>query len=178
MRLRRLLSTLSCTLALFGSAPAASAAGEHPQIVAQWLTRQLHRKVEASQILVFPEVDNLEGCTVGRPQREPTGTTSLSLHCPAHVLPQLVLLKFPVKFDELSQLTASGSLHKVPPIVRAGAALSADWRTDSLHAQLPVIALDSGAVGGEIRVRIAQTNRIMRARILSAHNVTIVVDGA
>ena len=54
----------------------------------------------------------------------------------------------------------------------------ADWRTAFLHAELPVVALDSGAAGAEIRVRIPSTNRIMRARILSAHTVAIVVAGA
>ena len=63
-------------------------------------------------------------------------------------------------------------------MVRAGATLQADWRTDFLHAELPVVALDAGAAGAEIRVRIPSTNRIMRARILSAHTVTIVVAGA
>jgi hypothetical protein len=67
---------------------------------------------------------------------------------------------------------------KVPAIVRAGAALRADWRTASLHAQLPVVALDSGASGAEIRVRIVNTNRVLRARILSAQDVAIIVAGA
>jgi flagella basal body P-ring formation protein FlgA len=67
---------------------------------------------------------------------------------------------------------------KAPPIVRVGAALRADWRTDLLHAQLPVVALDSGAAGAEIRVRIANTNRILRARILDAKAVAITVAGA
>ena len=64
-----------------------------------------------------------------------------------------------------------------PAIVRAGAALHADWSTAFIHAQLPVVALDSGAAGAEIRVRIPQSNRIVRARILSAHAVAIVVAG-
>jgi flagella basal body P-ring formation protein FlgA len=65
-----------------------------------------------------------------------------------------------------------------PNIVHAGAALRADWRTDFIHAQLPVIALDSGAAGAEIRVRIPQTNRIVRARILGPHTVAIIMAGA
>ena len=48
----------------------------------------------------------------------------------------------------------------------------------SLHAQLPVVALDSGASGAEIRVRIVNTNRVLRARILSAQDVAIIVAGA
>jgi flagella basal body P-ring formation protein FlgA len=62
--------------------------------------------------------------------------------------------------------------------VRAGATLEADWRTPALHAELPVVALDSGAAGAEIRVRIANTSRILRARILTARSVAILTAGA
>jgi hypothetical protein len=143
--------------------------------MARWLTQQLHRRVESSQILLFPEVADPADCTITRTGREPIGATSLSLRCPAHALPQLVLLNFPADVAASHAFNLStGASRNVPPLVRTGAALSADWRTDTLHAQLPVVALDSGAAGDEIRVRITQTNRIMRARILSAHTVTIV----
>jgi flagella basal body P-ring formation protein FlgA len=65
----------------------------------------------------------------------------------------------------------------VPPTVRVGAALQADWVTPSLHAQLPVVAIESGGAGDEIRVRVKDTNRIMHARILSAHTVSILSAG-
>jgi flagella basal body P-ring formation protein FlgA len=84
------------------------------------------------------------------------------------VLPQLVLL------NVATDIVPAAAAPKAAPIVRAGAALHADWRNSTLHAQLPVIALEAGAAGDEIRVRIAHTNRILHARILSAHNVSII----
>lgn len=75
-------------------------------------------------------------------------------------------------------LPSPGTPAASPNIVRAGAALTADWRTAFIHAQLPVVALQAGAAGAEIRVRIRQTNRIVRARILSADTVAIVIAGA
>jgi|GEM_PF-1394723 hypothetical protein len=184
MHPRQLFSTLLCALFLLFSSTAGVAADVRTaatprQAVAGWLTQRLHREVEASQILVAPNVDALEGCTIARTRHEAIGATSLSLHCPGYVLPQLVLVNFPIELDAAS---TSGKLldpahnlsHNAHPLVRVGATLSADWRTESLHAELPVVALDSGIAGSEIRVRIPQTNRIMRARILSAHSVTIV----
>jgi hypothetical protein len=153
-------------------------------VVALWLSRYLHRQVEASQILLSPEVATMEGCTITRSRPGPIGATALSLRCPAHVLPQLLLLNISINAASadhpVSRATALSpkAPPKDPPIVRAGATLQADWRTDFLHAELPVVALDAGAAGAEIRVRITRTNRIMRARILSAHTVTIVVAGA
>jgi hypothetical protein len=182
--------TVSCTLALLLSAATASAAtasaatDDHRQLEAQWLTQQLHRPVEASQILVFLYRGPLEGCAITRARRESIGATSLSMRCPAPVLPQLVLLNLSLELDPASVSPSAHFApprprsHGAPPIVRAGAVLAADWRTDSLHAQLPVIALDSGAAGAEIRVRVPQSNRIMRARILGAHTVAIIVAGA
>ena len=147
--------------------------------------------VEPAQILIVPESDSLEGCTILRVRPAPTGATSLSLRCPAHALPQLVLLK--TSFDAVPEgIIAGASAHspsrirpganaaapKTPPLVRAGAALEADWRTPALHAELPVVALDSGAAGAEIRVRVAHGVRVLRARILTAHSVAIVEAGA
>lgn len=174
------------TLALLLSAIPGSAATE-PQAAALWLSHQLHRQIEASQILVSPEASALEGCTIIHARRASTGATALSLRCPTLALPQLVLLHLPVddaapgadwKSHDTSHGSARGSMLKAPPIVRVGAALRADWRTDSLHAQLPVVALDSGAAGAEIRVRIANTNHILRARVLDANVVAITVAGA
>jgi hypothetical protein len=204
MRIRILSAALLCTLGLRAAAATADAspAGSSRQAAAIWLAQQLHRPVEPAQILVAPQAGPLEGCAITRMRPAPTGATSLSLRCPAHVLPQLVLLKIP--FDAIadakdaptavSGLSSRSSatrlrnalpvgaaavvLPKAPPLVRAGAALEADWRTPALHAELPVVALDSGAAGAEIRVRIAQGSRVLRARILTAHTVTIVAAGA
>jgi hypothetical protein len=168
-------------LSLFGSASAATIAAEPRQAVALWLSQQLHRPVDASQILASPAVATLEGCTITRTRPATTGATSLSLRCPAPVLPQLVLLNFSLNAEAHPTLVPSGSdfaLPKTPPLVRAGTALQADWRTADLHARLPVIAINSGAAGAQIRVRIANTNRILRARILSAHTVAILSAGA
>jgi len=208
--LRPRISTLVFTLCLLGSAAATSSASQPPQAEAptqvdsrpaqaQWLSQQLHRPVEAAQILVSPESTTLEDCTITRARLASTGATALSLRCPASRLPHLVLLNIanagashqprldvglcsyphqPVvaecRVQPIAHRTTAASLN----IVRAGTALRADWRTDFIHAQLPVIALDSGAAGAEIRVRIPQTNRIVRARILDPHTVAIVVAGA
>lgn len=187
-------SALFCTLFLLlslGTAVAASFAPEPQQAAALWLSRQLHRPVEASQILVSPPGTALEGCTITRARQAPIGATALSLRCPALALPHLVLLHLPTTDAASSTVPKSAnpprpshdsSSHdsplalaaKLPPVVHAGATLRADWRTPSLHAQLPVVALDSGASGAEIRVRIVNTNRVLRARILSAQDVAIV----
>ncbi len=178
------LFALFNTLVLLLSAMPSSAATE-PQTAALWLSHQLHRQIEASQILVFPQASALEECTITRARRASTGATALSLRCPTLALPQLVLLHLSIddtapgaewKLHDTSH-GVRGSLLKAPPIVRVGAALRADWRTDSLHAQLPVVALDSGAAGAEIRVRIANTNHILRARILDAKAVAVIVAG-
>jgi hypothetical protein len=163
-------SILICTLAIFISADAAPAATESKQAVALWLSQQLHSQIEASQVLVSPGAAALEGCVITRARPAQTGATSLSLRCPERILPQLVLLNISV--DAAPHIPAAP-----PPIVRAGATLHADWRTESMHAEIPVIAIDSGALGAEIRVRIARSDRIIRARILGAHIVSIVAAG-
>ncbi len=187
MPARILAAALLCLLVLH-TAAARAAAAESKQAAASWLTAQLHVRVEPAQILTIPGSGSLEGCAILRARSTPTGATSLSLRCPTHVLPQLVLLKIP--FDAVpANLNASApSPHasaapktvapKAPPLVRAGAALEADWRTPVLHAELPVVALDSGAAGAEIRVRIAHGVRILHARVLTAYSVTIVEAGA
>ena len=171
----RIISTLLCALSLLasglGSAQSSSVslsgAADSKQAIAVWLSQQLHQPVEVSQILVSPAITSLAGCTVTHIRSAQHAATSLSLHCPAHVLPQLVLLK--LSLAPLSTPAATS-------IVRAGDALRADWRTDSMHAELDVVAMDAGAVGAEIRVRIAHSNRILRAHILSARSVRIVAN--
>jgi hypothetical protein len=191
-------SALFCTLFLLlslGTAAAASFAPEPQQAAALWLSRQLHRPVETSQILVSPPDTALEGCTITRTRHASIGATALSLRCPTLALPHLVLLHLSTDAATSTGRISANPPHissqdspshdsphepamRVSPIVRAGAALRADWRTASLHAQLPVVALDSGASGAEIRVRIVNTNRVLRARILSAQDVAIIAAGA
>ena len=169
MRIRLFFSTLFCALALLGQSAAAEAL-DIRAVQARWISGRLHRTVKASEVLVSPEDNTLEGCTITKVRPVPLGATALSLRCPAHALPQLVLLKLSVDADSGALTTASAqspkASPKVPTIVRAGAALHADWRTASLHAELPVVALDSGASGTEIRVRVAGSNHVMRARSL------------
>ncbi len=191
------ISTLVFTLCLLGSAAAASqppqAQSDSRQAQALWLSQQLHCPVEAAQILVSPEAATLEGCAITHARLASTGATALSVRCPASRLPHLVLLTAaaspacdlhphapkPQLTNVESNRPAPTALAAASPnIVHAGAALRADWRTNFIHAQLPVVALDSGAAGAEIRVRIPQTNRIVRARILSPHTVAILMAGA
>jgi hypothetical protein len=78
----------------------------------------------------------------------------------------------------VTKRSSGNSARRIPPLVRAGATLQADWRTPSLHAEMPVVALDSGASGSLIRVRVGGSNRIMRGRIVTAHTVSIIAAGA
>jgi hypothetical protein len=170
---------------MIGSLAAAPTALDTRQAQALWLSRKMHRTIEPSQVLTSPE-GALEGCTIARAQAAPTGATSLSLRCPSHALPQLVLLsgdwvtpdvasgvKTRSASDASLRTSSNVRPESVTPLVRAGANLQADWRTPFLHAEMPVVALDSGVAGAEIRVRVASSNRIMRARILTAHTVSI-----
>jgi hypothetical protein len=180
MRLCLTLATVFCTLFLFSPAACSSAEPiqDSRQALALWLSQQIHQPVAASQVLVAPPVSRFDGCSISRARTTLIGTTALSLRCPALRLPQLALLNFPFVVTTRPAASATaiwrGATHKGTLVVRAGAFLNADWRTDSMHAQLPVVALGSGAAGAEIRVRIAHTNRILRARISSAHSAIIV----
>jgi len=167
-----------CLLALAISSAQAQAQDTSQQAQAAWLSRQLHQPLQASQILLAPQAAGLDGCTIARTRRAPTGATAISLRCPAPSLPSLVLLDLPLAVGESETQHKAITSRATSNIVRAGAALRADWHTTFVHAQLPVVALDSGAAGAEIRVRIPQTNRIVRARILSAKAVSIISPGA
>jgi hypothetical protein len=172
---------------------------------AAWLTHQFNRPISPAQILAAPEA-SLEGCIITRLRPAITGATALSLRCPGQSLSQLLLLDLSpdaAKTSTASCRSASGlqppsfgdcgataqrdahhpsvsrkSAATLPPIIRAGASLQADWRTPSLHAELPVVALDSGPIGAEIRVRVAHSDRVFRAHILTANSVTIIEAGA
>ncbi|HVJ05300.1 MAG TPA: flagella basal body P-ring formation protein FlgA [Candidatus Saccharimonadales bacterium] len=187
--LSTLLSMLSLLSSAIGSGPVARAFAveDSKQAVAQWLSQQLNHPITASQVLTSPNATALEGCSVTRTRPTHYGRTSLSMRCPAHALPQLVLLDADVSLAS-SRVAARARVASpegariarptVLPIVRTGSALRADWRTDNMHALLDVIAMDSGDTGAEIRVRISHTNRVMRARILNAHAVSIIPAGA
>lgn len=200
MRTRLISSTFLCLLIATNSAVGAvpaygrdtvSSPGAHA--AALWLTRQLHRPVESAQVLAFPHPASLEGCSIKRLRPAPTGATALSLRCPGRPLPQLLLLDLsgvstanaackagkqsvPANCANIRNTTRKQAA--LPPLVRPGASLHADWRTPSLHAELPVVALDSGAIGSEIRVRVVNSDRVFRAHILTAKSVTIVEAGA
>ncbi len=191
----RILSTLLWMLPLAGAAVGAISASsardtaceEARQVAAQWLSHQLDHTIGASQVLTLPDANGFEGCSITRARPTHNGRTSLSLRCPTYALPQLLLLDEEVA---LAKYRAPGEAHalfsqaepiarrSVAPMVRRGTALRADWRTDGMHALLDVIAMDTGSVGAEIRVRIAHSNRVIRARILNAHTVSVVSSGA
>jgi hypothetical protein len=162
---------LSCTLGLASATPEARSA------TVEWLSQQFQRRVDASQVLAAPADDSLDGCVITRVRATTTGATLLRLRCPSHALPQLILLHL---FPSPSTVRAAMPHPETAPapMVRAGTVLQAYWRTPQLHAQLPVVAIESGAAGGEIRVRVANTTRIMRARIVSAHTADILSTGA
>lgn len=177
MRLRNSFTIAFLALSLFGLHAEATMAEESRQSAAAWLSHQLHRSVDVSQILAAPVGNSLEGCAITHVRPAATGDTSLVLRCPAYPLPQLVLLHLSLGAPTLPTVVAHRTT-ATTPMIRAGMALRADWRTAALHAQLPVVALDSGANGAEIRVRVANTSRIMRARVISAHAVSILSAGA
>lgn len=179
MRLRLSFTIAFLALTLTGVQANASVAIEPRHEMASWLSQQLHQPVDALQVLSAPAASSLDGCLITRLRTVVTGNTALVLRCPAHPLPQLVLLRLAHDISRDTNLASAAPLHRLfPPLVRAGTTLHADWRTPALHAELPVIALDSGAHGAEIRVRVSHSSRILRARILNAHNVAIVSAGA
>lgn len=175
MRSQRNISALvACTITLF-IAGAASQTSPRAQM-AEWLGSQLHRPITATQILSTPEAKELDGCKITGSNRAATGGTAISLRCSAFALPQLVLVEQP-----LEGLAGGGAARALPvrksatpPVVRAGTRLHADWRSGALHMQLPVIALEPGAEGAEIRVRIENGSRVLRARIVAAQQVSII----
>ena len=150
---------------------------------ARWLSQQLQQPVEAAQVLVSPEFASFEGCTILRVRPAHADATSLSVRCPGRVLPQLVLLNIPP--GELSVGTAAalpqhandgrtgGPAKIAAPLVHAGTVLKAEWNTLAIRIAMPVVALEAGASGGEIQVRVPKTNRVLRARVLTAHSVEI-----
>jgi hypothetical protein len=174
----RLCPSFTLLLVAFALTCAPASATRAPRdAMAEWLSQQFHRSIAPSQVLVAPAGGSLEGCAVTNMRIVPTGATSLRLLCPAYSLPQLVLLNLS---SDSAALPHAAPQHTavIAPTVRAGAVLQADWRTSALHATLPVVAIESGSTGGQIRVRVANTSRVMHARILSAHTVAILSVGA
>lgn len=176
LRLSFIIALLAFTLT--GAQANTSAAIEPRHELAAWLSQQLHQPVDASQVLSAPDDMSLDGCSIKHLRVTATGDTVLVLHCPTHPLPQLVLLRLSRNNSRDTVASSAALPHHLSPLVRAGTTLHADWRTSALHAALPVVALDSGADGAEIRVRVFHSSRILRARILDAHNVVIVSAGA
>lgn len=131
-----------------------------------------------------------------------TGATAVSLRCNSQTLPQLLLVTVPVaelnptataeQSEEQQHLqggsASAGQKTNGPPraapnnraskLVHPGTHLQANWRMQDLRARLTVVALDGGEVGDEIRVRIVAGQRVLRARIVDAHTVNIVGEGA
>jgi hypothetical protein len=164
-------------LSLTGTQANASVAIDPLHEMAAWLSQQLHQPVDASQVLSAPDAPSLDGCSIMHLRAAATGGIALTLRCPTYPLPQLMLLRLSANIPR-SPIASPTALQHHTPLVRAGDALHADWRTSALHAELPVVALDCGTDGAEIRVRVSHSNRILRARILNAHNVAIVSAGA
>lgn len=176
----RRVSKFLCTLMLLSPAISSASAdvesdaavGDNRRIVAQWLSGQFNREVDASLILSSNLPANLEECRVTRVRTTNTGATALSVQCPNRV-PQVVLLATSISAPSSTTKTRSNPRLE-RPIVRAGSSLRADWHTDNMHAELDVIAMDPGAAGAEIRVRIARTNRVLLARIVNSHSAIVV----
>ena len=189
MRTRLLIFDAPLHLSLLGSSAAASESIQLRQAQALWLSGQLHHSVEPRRSSSPPRPTALEGCTIIRTHAAPLGATALSLRCPgpcfaATGAAQTSYRRMPAARPRiaycsiLADVTPEAPSPKIPPD-RAGRGRTAGRLAHrSLHAELPVVALDSGVAGAEIRVRIASSNRVLRARILTAHAVTIVAAGA
>jgi Chaperone for flagella basal body P-ring formation len=147
-------------------------------LAARWLSQQLQRNIVATQVLSVPRISSFDGCSVDRVRTAITGSTEVEVRCAELLFPQVLL----VEFDGLQTVEK----HSLPPVqprkfplVRAGSRLQADWRAPAMHATIPVIALDSGERGAEIRVRLEGSARVLlHARVLNAHTVEIISAGA
>jgi hypothetical protein len=185
--MRLATSFLGAMLALALLPPPAAALSREQ--AAEWLSAQLETAIEPAQLLAWPEAPGLDGCRITRLRAAATGGMALSLRCPAMRLPHSILLRLAPEQAQavlhspaaaLRTVSAQRALAaaRVQPLVRSGAAVRALWQGGALRFRLPVIALDSGAAGAEIRVRNPIGGPALRARIVSAGEVLLLAPGA
>jgi hypothetical protein len=151
--------------------PESAAATAEQELFARWLTDALHRPVEPEQVLSWPAAQPPERCRIAQLRPSATGVTAISLRCGESTLPRLLLAE--LRGNEPSTSGAAQAPLRTPPMVRCGSTLHAELHTDRMHAQVAVVALQSGNEGEEIRVRVKRSNRILRARVLGAREVAI-----
>jgi hypothetical protein len=151
-----------------------SAAGTAQERAALWLTEQLHDSVLPSQLLRWPALATPESCAIVRVQAASTGLTALTLRCSELTLPQLALVALRSAAASPDRSAATAPRQQKAHLVHAGSRLRAELRTAAMHAELPVVALEAGESGEEIRVRVFGSARVLHARILGAHEVAIV----
>ena len=161
-------------------AVAAPALGSSSGATAHWLSQQLHTEIAASQIISAPAAAELEGCAVANTKPTQTGAIAVAVRCDAPRLPRLILLgQGAVQSTESSRpqpkphASARTTTNQAQPMVRQGSLLEARWISASLRLHVPVVAIEAGNTGEEIRVRVRNANRILHARIVDAHTVTI-----
>lgn len=164
----------SMALLLCGAPGYAAPPGDASVRAAAWLSGELHLPVTAQQIRSAPELASFDGCKIRRAAAAATGGTSLELRCPEAALPQILLVAIAPPRAKSNPVAARSTR----PLIRAGTRLQADWRTPAMHAVLPVVALEAGTDGAEIRVRLAGGQRIYRALVISAHSVKILCEGS
>ena len=171
----RIMRVLFCPAMLLLVSLAHADSSEPHALAARWLSQQLQRSIDATQVLSVPRIASFDECSIGRVRTAITGSTEIDVRCAALLFPQVLL----IDLDMPSEKHAS---RPVPPrklpLVRAGARLQADWRAPAMHATIPVIALDPGERGAAIRVRLEGSARVLHARVLSAHNVEVISAGA
>jgi hypothetical protein len=151
-----------------------SAAATVQERAAVWLAEQLHGSVLPSQLLRWPALATPESCAIVRVQTASTGLTAITLRCSELTLPQLALVDLRAAAASLGRSAAAAPLRQKAHLVHAGSRLRAELRTAAMHVELPVVALEPGESGEEIRVRVSGCTRVLHARIVGAHEVAIV----
>ena len=161
----------------------AHGAGDARARTAAWLTAELHQPITAQQVRSAPEIASFADCRIARIASALTGGSSIELRCAPAAPRQIVLVNLDLPPAEdgpaviRSRRAPRTGATRERPLIHAGARLQADWHTDAMHAVLPVVALQAGGGGEEIRVRLRGGKRIYHARIMSAQSVEILREG-
>lgn len=179
MKRRNLLGILMLTATAMAAPPEETMARAR---MAQWLTAQTGQAILPVELLMYPKTGDLTGCQATGLRGVGAHRSELRLHCPGMALPQLVVINRTT--DEhapqpraATPVTATAR-KKHTALVRSGARLEAELRTDGMRALMPVVAMEDGDAGQTIRVKVPGNGRTMHAQLVNAHSALIVTGGA
>jgi hypothetical protein len=150
--------------------------------MAQWLTAQTGQTILPEELLMYPKTADLTGCQAAGLHGVGVHRSELRMHCPGMALPQLVVINRTT--GEHASQTKTATLGptiiraKHTALVRSGAHLEAELRTDGMRALMPVVAMEDGDAGQTIRVKVPGNGRTMHANLVDAHSALIVNGGA